>query len=98
MAVIGLKCWWKSLWIILIPTRFHLLLVLTDLEDTTYFYRQNCDWSILQAMEIVGKSMVISAWKFIILTNEHSREEAERLAKKLGITRFRVVKVVFGTV
>ena len=44
-------------------------------------------------MEIVGKSMVTSAWKFIIFNhNEHQVEEAERLAKKLGITRFRVVK------
>ena len=88
------KRWWEEFMENINPQQDSITFSVDGLEDTNHFYRQNCDWpSILQAMEIVGKTMVTSAWKFIIFNhNEHQVEEAERLAKKLGITRFRVVK------
>jgi MoaA/NifB/PqqE/SkfB family radical SAM enzyme len=60
------------------------------LEDTNPIYRKGSSWKhIYEAMEIVGKSGVDSEWKYIVFKhNQHQIQEAQTLAKKLGIKKF----------
>lgn len=60
------------------------------LEDTNHIYRRNVNWKRLMAnMKAYCSTGAESAWDFLIFKhNEHQIQEAEALAKKIGVTCF----------
>jgi len=58
------------------------------LEDTNHIYRRNVKWdSVMKNMKSYVKSGGMGIWDFLIFKhNEHQLGEAEKLAKKMGVT------------
>lgn len=58
------------------------------LEDTNHIYRRNVKWdSVMKNMKSYVKSGGMAIWDFLIFKhNEHQLGEAEKLAKKMGVT------------
>jgi MoaA/NifB/PqqE/SkfB family radical SAM enzyme len=57
------------------------------LEDTNHIYRRNVKWErVMENMKAYTRTGAIGIWDFLIFKhNEHQLQEAEDLAKKIGV-------------
>jgi MoaA/NifB/PqqE/SkfB family radical SAM enzyme len=85
--------WWEKLGSIL-TTADQITFSLDGLEDTNKIYRINSDWeSIMNGFNTIKKYGIKTIWKFIVFRhNQHQIEEAEKLSKELGFSKFRLEK------
>lgn len=63
------------------------------LEDTNHIYRENARWGDIENAVAACAGKVRTFWKFIVFKyNQHQIEEAQALAQKWGINKFKLVK------
>ena len=84
---------WKTV-VSILDDRDTVTFSVDGLKNTNSLYRVNSKWdSIQEAMEVVSESKVNADWKFIVFKhNQHQIEQAQNLAKQLGMSRFIIVK------
>lgn len=77
--------WWQKT-CTLLDDKDAITFSVDGLEDTNHIYRVNSRWpDIIAAMEYCAPRVFVS-WKFIVFRhNEHQVEQAEALARRLGV-------------
>jgi MoaA/NifB/PqqE/SkfB family radical SAM enzyme len=65
----------------------YVIFSVDGLEDTNHIYRRNVKWErVMENMKAYKKSGAIGIWDFLVFKhNEHQLEEAENLAKQMGL-------------
>ena len=80
--------WWTELYSILNPKTDDIIFGVDGLADTAHLYRKHINFEqTIAAMQMgADKGFYKNGWHYIIFNfNEHQVEEAELLAKKIGI-------------
>jgi MoaA/NifB/PqqE/SkfB family radical SAM enzyme len=76
------------------PSNSQITLSIDGLQDTNHLYRVNSNWNkIQQLFELIAKKKrkCEIVWKYIVFEhNYHQVEQANALAKKIGINAFRI--------
>ena len=76
------------------PSNSQITLSIDGLKDTNHLYRVNSNWNkIQQLFELIAKKKrkCEIEWKYIVFEhNYHQVEQANALAKKIGINAFRI--------
>jgi len=85
--------WWSELASIL-GTNGYVIFSIDGLEDTNQIYRKNTIWKkIIENVNAFISAGGIAHWEFIVFKhNQHQIEEAKKLSKELGFTKFQVKK------
>jgi MoaA/NifB/PqqE/SkfB family radical SAM enzyme len=78
--------WWEELALV-IRNRGAVVFAVDGLEDTNHIYRKNVVWdNIIRAMESYTGAGGKAEWHYLVFRhNEHQVEEAEALAKSMGM-------------
>lgn len=85
--------WWINL-LKLLDENDILEFSIDGLSDTNHIYRINSQWdSVYKGLELACQSNVYIGWKFIVFKhNQHQVEEAQKIAKDIGVTEFTLVR------
>lgn len=78
------------------PSSSEITLSIDGLEDTNHMYRINSKWYQIQELfDLIAKQKhkCLIEWKYIVFEhNHHQVEQAEKIANKIGINKFRIQK------
>ena len=78
------------------PSTSEITLSIDGLQDTNYLYRVNSKWDQIQELfDLIAstKRQCKIEWKFIVFEhNHHQVEQAQEIAKSIGINKFRIQK------
>ena len=86
--------WWREFFSVMNPNRDEVVFGVDGLKDTAHLYRKYIRFDdSIEAMKIGAEmGFKLNQWQFIVFKfNQHQVEEAQKLAKDIGI-RFFVVK------
>ncbi|MCB0420674.1 MAG: hypothetical protein KDD61_06745 [Bdellovibrionales bacterium] len=86
--------WWKKIAPYFQGEEDQMVFSVDGLEDTNHLYRKGTHWpTIWRNMQAFTEAGGNARWDFLVFKhNEHQVKEAQRLAKEIGIRKFRVRK------